>query len=81
MAVRNEPTPAAAAPLPLKGAPPAARQSRLRGACWLRPSVAPRSGCAAPPQGGNASGPAKPAPRRLLVEAVRGGNFGWGELT
>jgi serine-type D-Ala-D-Ala carboxypeptidase (penicillin-binding protein 5/6) len=26
----------------------------------------PRSGCAAPPQGGAAGGPAKPAPRRLL---------------
>jgi choline monooxygenase len=34
---------------------------------WYRKEMAhPRSGCAAAPQGGNASGPAKPVPRRLL---------------
>ena len=32
----NWPTPGAAAPLPLKGATPAARQSRFRGVRWVQ---------------------------------------------
>jgi len=31
----------------------------------------PRSACGAPPQGGAASGPAEPDPRRLLDASVR----------
>ena len=43
-------TPAAASPLPLKGAPPADRQSRIRGGCLVIASLlaALLGGCAMP---------------------------------
>jgi len=43
-------TPVAASPLPLKGAPPADRQSRIRGGCLVVPLLAALLGGCAMPQ-------------------------------